>query len=105
MMTNSDAMRSIESVCNAGRNKINGTLRTYENNCMSLSCDGKITIVNGIIREISFKGYPRLRGDSWTGFYERAQRGDVVTQEKIDQLLKYNSCCNVRSYFKENDGE
>ena len=78
---------------------INGTLITRENNDMSLSCRGTAIIKDSIVTYHDFKGMPRSNGDIWTGFYETMKLGDIVEQQQIDNMLKYNGRCNVLSSF------
>lgn len=82
---------------------MNGKLITYENNNMSLSCRGEITIENGTITEINFNGYPRTEGDGWIYYYRNFfSRGNLITQEIIDKILDYNGKYNVVSKFIKN---
>ena len=78
---------------------MDGKLVTYENNSMSLSCRGELTIKNGIIIQAYLKGMPRTSGDEWTGFYKNAKIGGDITQGKIDEILSYNGKRNVVSSF------
>lgn len=79
----------------------NGKLRTYENNCMSLSCDGSVIIKDGIITEVNFKGYPRPNKDSWTHFYKSSKRGDLVSENDMKAMLSYDGHNNIKSYYEE----
>jgi len=76
-----------------------GTLTTYQNNNMSLSCRGVMKIENNIVISLSFKGYPRTNGDGWTGFYKRSNVGDTVTDSQVECIKKYNGIYNVVSKF------
>ena len=85
---------------------MNGTLATYENNSMALSCRGEILIQNGVIKHISHKGYPRTRGrDFWLNFYETKSKGDIITESDIAIILRYNGRNNVVSRFQSFDKE
>jgi len=76
-------------------------LRIYDNNSMSLSCDGSIIIdENNIVTEINFKGYPRTDGDGWTYFFKNIKRGDFVSEEKIKSLLSWNKKYNLIAYIE-----
>ena len=76
-----------------------GTLTTYQDNYMSLSCRGSIDIANGKIVSVEFKGMPRTNGDAWTSFYKRAKRNDIITPEEIKRILMFNGHMNVVSVF------
>lgn len=78
-----------------------GKLMTYENNCMSLSCRGTINITDGIINNISFKGYPRTYGDYWVRYYKNFKKRDKITQDIINEILSYNGKSNVVSEFHD----
>lgn len=81
---------------------INGILKTYENNCMSLSCHGEMKIKNNKIVEINSHGMPRTGGrDSWFSFYEHAKKGDMVKQTSLDWVLSYNGHDDIVSVFLE----
>ena len=80
--------------------KINGTLKTYENNCMSLSCKGIAVIKDNKIVDLSLRGYPRTFGDRWTGFFEYKNINKIITQEQIDNILSYHTKHNVISRFE-----
>lgn len=83
---------------------MNGTLSTYENSDMSLSCHGSILIEDGVVKDLSFKGCPRANGiDGWTAFYKRKNIGDVVTEKEIKNMLKFNGANNIISKFTENN--
>jgi hypothetical protein len=79
----------------------NGKLRTYEKNCMSLSCDGSVIVKDGIITEVNFKGYPRPNKDAWTHFYRTAKRGDILSSKTKKAMLSYNGHNNIESYYEE----
>lgn len=75
-----------------------------ENNSMSLSCEGIILYENGIIENLSFKGYPRTEGDEWTHFFNKTI-GDKITEKDIQYLKSYNGWYNVFVYDNEVKGE
>lgn len=77
----------------------NGILSIRENNSMSLSCAGSVKVRDGIVIDVSFKGYPRTSGDSWVGFFQRAKQGDKVDPEAIEGMLKFNGRGNVVARF------
>lgn len=74
-------------------------ISTRENNCMSLSCRGEIEFNtdNNIISSVSFKGYPRTKGDRWTSFYKNSKIGEKITKNDISYLLSFDGKKNVRS--------
>ena len=80
---------------------ISGVLIIYQDSAMSLSCDGSVKIIKGIVQEVNFKGYPRANGDGWTAFFKRIKKGDKVDIKKINQMLTYNNQYNVIAKFKE----
>ena len=79
--------------------EINGSLTTYQDCSMSLSCRGNMEIKNGIVTSANYKGYPRARGDSWFGFYKKAV-GDRVTAQQVENILSFNRNYDVVSKFK-----
>ena len=80
-----------------------GTLITYEDCSMSLSCRGEMKIKNGIVVDISFKGYPRMNGDGWIHYYKSKKVGDTVTDNLITITKEYNGNYNVISKFEEEE--
>ena len=83
----------------AGMKKI---LKTFENNCMSLSCKGEIIIEDDIIKSINWHGYPRSGGtDNWVRYYKDLKVGDKIEQNIIDNILKYNGWSNIVSKIEE----
>ena len=81
---------------------INGILKTYENNCMSLSCHGEMKIKNNKIVEVYSHGMPRTGSrDSWFSFYENAKKGATVKQTSLDWVLSYDGHDNIVSVFLE----
>lgn len=83
-------------------------IKTYENNCMSLSCRGEIEFdENDIIIHSSYKGYPRSYGrDSWFTIYKNAKKGSKITEEQKEYLLSFDGRNNIKSYIinAENHG-
>lgn len=79
--------------------KINGTLHTREDNSMSVSCQGRAVIKDGIITEISRKGIPRDRVDDWANFYDRKING-IVTNGSLNYILSFNGRNGIVSYFE-----
>ena len=83
---------------------INGILKTYENNCMSLSCHGEMKIKNNKIVEVNFHGMPRTGGkDSWFSFFENAKKGNTVKTISLDWVLSYDGHDNIVSVFLEDE--
>ena len=80
---------------------LNATLTTYENNCMSLSCQGTMKIVDSKIVEVGFKGFPRASGDGWVSFYRDSKIGDIITSDKINTILSYNGKYNIVSVLSK----
>lgn len=78
---------------------MNGKLITYEDNCMSLSCRGEMTISNNVVTDIYFKGYPRTIGDEWVHYYKTLKQGDKISKSTIDKILSFNGKRNVVSVF------
>ncbi len=78
-----------------------GILYIHENNNMSLSCHGKITIKSGIIRSHNLRGMPRSSGDGWVSFFKNIRIGQWVSQEKIKSMLRWNGQNNVVATFKD----
>jgi hypothetical protein len=77
-------------------------LIVYENNCMSLSCEGSVIMDDkNIITEIHFKGYPRSRGDEWTRFFMNAKIGNIISDDIIDDILGFNGKNNVKAYLED----
>lgn len=81
---------------------ITGTIKTYENNSMSLSCRGEIVVIDGIVIDKTFCGMPRVNGDSWCDYYKHCKIGNIVTDHDLKYLLSFNNKYNVKSIFKEN---
>lgn len=85
---------------------INGTLKTYENNCMSLSCSGEIEFKNNQIVSVHYKGMPRTDDrDSWLKYYKKAKIGDCFSPMQIKNILSYNGRDNIVSVFIPNKVE
>lgn len=80
----------------------NGILRTYENNCMSLSCHADIKIEDGVIKDIHYNGMPRTEGrDSWFDIYKSFKRGQKIDKQIVKDLLSYHGKNNIISVFEE----
>ena len=80
----------------------NGILKTYENNCMSLSCHADIKIKDGVIEDIHYRGIPRTEGrDSWFAIYKSFKRGQEISSAMVENLLFYNGRNNIISVFEE----
>ena len=75
-------------------------LGTFENNNMSLSCKGVMTIEDGEILEIEFKGMPRAMGDSWVQHY-RNRKSNKISEAEIQEILSYDGEDNVVSFLRE----
>lgn len=83
---------------------INGILKTYENNCMALSCYGEMKIKNDKIVEVYSHGMPRTGSrDAWFSFFEHAKKGDMVKQTSLDWVLSYNGHDDIVSVFLEDE--
>ena len=77
-------------------------IKTYENNSMSLSCNGEMVIENGVIVSANWHGSPRIENrDSWVYYYHHSHVGKEITQETIDKILAYNGRHNVVSKIVE----
>ena len=80
----------------------NGILKTYENNCMSLSCHADIKIKDGVINDMHYKGMPRTEGrDAWFRIYQSFKRGQKIDKQIVEYLLSYNGKHNIISVFEE----
>jgi len=78
-------------------------IKTYENNCMSLSCSGEMTIdSDNVILSRRFKGYPRANGiDAWVGFYRDTNIGDKIDESRLQNILSFNGRDNIVSVVNE----
>ena len=74
-----------------------------ESNNMSLSCKGVLLYEDGVIKNLSFKGYPRTNGDEWTYFFNR-KIGNTVSDKDIEELKSYNGRYNVVVHDNEVEG-
>lgn len=81
---------------------MNGTLITFENNSMSLSCRAEMIIIDSIIIKKRIKGYHRYnRTDTWMKIYQKYNIGDALQEKDFIDILSYNNINNIISKFKE----
>lgn len=80
--------------------KETGTLKTYQNNNMSLSCSGELQLTNGEVVMRTFKGMPRACGeDNWYSFYTKTIVGTYVSYNEVKLMLAFNGRNNIVSTF------
>ena len=75
-------------------------LQVYENNSMSLSCEGVLIIKGSTIKQVNHKGMPRAENDGWYHFFENAKIDDMISEEKINQMLRLDGHHNIVAVIK-----
>lgn len=80
----------------------NCTITIKENNCMSLSCEVRLKIIDGQVRLRFSKGYPRKYGDEWYNWCSSLEKIDA---EIFKRILSYNKKNDVVVYVKYREPE
>lgn len=80
----------------------NCTITIKENNCMSLSCEVRLKIIDGQVRLCFSKGYPRKYGDEWYNWCKSLKKVDA---EILKRILSYNKKNDVVVYVRYREPE
>lgn len=77
-----------------------GTLTTFQDSSSSLSCRGSVVVVNSVVVDVRYKGYPRPNVDTtWFSFYSNLKKGSVIGDESINSILALNGKNGLVSVF------